>query len=47
MPPNMHSHRQLLISKCDVSGCIICIESDVEYLDKKLSEKNSTKDVIL
>ena len=32
--------------QCDVTRCIICISSKVEYLDKEHSNKNSTKEVI-
>ena len=31
----------------DVGGCVICISNKVEYLDKKKSYKNSTKEVTL
>ena len=48
----MFDYRQIneafqVIMQCDVTRCVICISNKVEYLDKKRSHKNSTKEVIL
>ena len=36
----------IIIIQYDVGGCVICISSKVEYLDKEGSYINSAKEVV-
>ena len=33
--------------QCDVISCVICVSNKVEYLEKEMCWRNSTKEMIL